>query len=124
MEHQVTHSFFSKVRGVTFDDRQDTVSSLGEGESLALVREPENPHDPNAVAVFTEPGDPGTKARQVGFLAREIASRVGPFMDSGGKAEAVVTEVTGGRDGLFSGVNLRLSFAGSRDQIASLRERH
>lgn len=43
---------------------------------VTLVREPENPFDPNAVAVHIE----GTK---VGHLARADAALIAPIMDAG-----------------------------------------
>jgi single-stranded-DNA-specific exonuclease len=44
-------AFFTKVVGVTFDGRQAGLEGIGAGDPLTLRREPDNPHDPNAVAV-------------------------------------------------------------------------
>ena len=59
--------FASKVVGVTRhnhdgSDRQVIAGQCRQGEELTLRREPDNPQDPNAVAVFRENGD------QVGYL--------------------------------------------------------
>src|SRR5689334_9444893 len=43
--------FNTKIVGVTFEGRQDLVAGVRPGERLVLVREPENPKDPNAIAV-------------------------------------------------------------------------
>ena len=76
-------SFFTKVAGVTFnntgsntENRQRIIAellrkgSLEENAGLDLVREPENPYDPNAIAVIAPDG------RQVGFLPQDVAQTV------------------------------------------------
>lgn len=40
-----------RVAGVTFEGRQDLVQSLAANTTVTLEKEPENPYDPNAVAV-------------------------------------------------------------------------
>ena len=56
------------VAGVSFraDDVRD--ASFDPGERLALVPEPENEHDPNAVAVWNE-----ARTLQAGYVPRETA---------------------------------------------------
>jgi len=56
------------VAGVSFraDDVRD--GSFDPGARLALVREPENEHDPNAVAVWNE-----GRTLQAGYVPREVA---------------------------------------------------
>ncbi len=62
-------SYFSvPVVGVTFDDRQHTISLMRVGDKLVLMREPYNPFDPNAIAVETLSGE------QVGYLSRPMAA--------------------------------------------------
>lgn len=82
-------SFHTKVAGVTFEGRQERIAGLAAGDELALVREPDNVHDPHAVAVLSPAG-------QVGFLNRRLAERLAPLMDGGAAYGAWVTEVTGG----------------------------
>ena len=43
-------------------------ASFDPGRRLALVREPENEHDPNAVAIWND-----TRTLQVGYVPREVA---------------------------------------------------
>jgi len=81
--------FFTKIVGVSFEGRQDLVAGLRAGDALALVREPGNAYDANAIAVRY-----GTL--HLGFLRREIASKVAPKFDSGDSYSAVVGSVTGG----------------------------
>lgn len=56
------------VAGVSFraDDVRD--ASFDPGRRLALVREPENEHDPNAVAVWNE-----DRTLQAGYVPRDVA---------------------------------------------------
>src|SRR5215472_753359 len=46
------NDFFTKVVGVSFEGRQDVVAGMVAGQELTLVRQPDNPVDSNAVAVF------------------------------------------------------------------------
>ena len=56
------------VAGVSY--RADALpdASFDPGRRLALVREPANEHDPNAVAIFNE-----ARTLQLGYVPREIA---------------------------------------------------
>jgi len=60
------------VRGVSFGARQALASELTPGRRLLLRPEPQNPHDPGAVAVLTPAG------RKLGYVPREVASRALP----------------------------------------------
>ena len=81
--------FNTKLAGVSFEGRQDTIAGLSPGAALELRRQPENAYDPNAIAVFH-----GTL--QLGFIKREIAARIAPNIDGGERYRAEVTAVTGG----------------------------
>ncbi len=93
--------FSTKVVGVSFDGRQDATEGLAGGEELALVREPNNEADPNAIAVRRSDGRP------LGYLRRQIAAALAPLMDAGATYTASVLEVTGGTGAKPSrGVNI------------------
>ena len=92
-------SFFTKIVGVSFEGRQDIVAGLRGDEAVDLVRHPENPVDPMAIAVRLG-------ILQLGFLRKEIARRIAPKMDAGERYVANVSGVTGGRRGKHTGVNL------------------
>jgi len=100
--------FQSKVVGVTRhnhdgSDRQVIAGECRPGEPLALRREPDNPQDPNAVAVFRENGD------QVGYLSASVAEELAPLLDADAPIRAEVSEVTGGTaDRPSYGVNIRI----------------
>ncbi|HTV75030.1 MAG TPA: DEAD/DEAH box helicase [Candidatus Acidoferrales bacterium] len=109
-----TSEFNTKLVGVSFEGRQNTVAGLASGDPLTLVRQPENPKDANAIAVFFG-------ALHVGFIRKEIARRVAPNIDGGDRYEAVVTDVTGGGDGRHVGVNIHVQRHRPRTQTAVLR---
>jgi hypothetical protein len=56
------------VAGVTFRPGNVEDVSFDPGRRLALVREPENAHDPNAVAIWNE-----ERTLQAGYVPREVA---------------------------------------------------
>ncbi|HTU81728.1 MAG TPA: DEAD/DEAH box helicase, partial [Candidatus Acidoferrales bacterium] len=82
-------SFHTKIVGVSFEGRQDVVAGLRVGAELQLVRQPDNPHDPNAIAVFY--GN-----LQVGFLHRAMAAHLAPAIDAGARYRARIEHLTGG----------------------------
>ncbi len=93
--------FYTKVVGVSFEGRQDSIGGLTVGDALQLVREPENPHDPSAVGVRYG-------SLRIGFLRREIARRLAPNIDDGGdRYTARVASLTGGGE-RSTGVNIRV----------------
>ncbi len=100
--------FNTKIVGVTFEGRQDVIAGLAAGDRVELRRMPENPFDPNAIAVCY--GD-----LQLGFLRREIALRIAPKIDAGERYTATVTDVTGGGD-KHVGTNIRVRRG--RDPVA------
>jgi len=98
----------SKVVGVTRQnhdgsDRQEIARGCRGGERLTLRREPDNPQDANAVAVFRANGE------QVGYLSAGVAEQLAPLLDAGAPVTAEVSEVTGGTpDKPTYGVNIRI----------------
>ena len=58
--------------------------AVSPGSVLTLRREPDNAHDPNAIAVLAAGG------AQVGFVPREVAAAVADKLDAGGVWSAVV----------------------------------
>ena len=56
------------VAGVTFRPEALGDASFDPGRRLALVPEPENQHDPDAVAIWNE-----ERTLQVGFVPRDVA---------------------------------------------------
>ncbi len=80
--------FFTKVVGVTFAKRQEVIRGIEDGESVRIEREPENPNDPKALAVYY--GD-----HHIGYLNAELAKILAPELEEGKEYEAYVTRVIG-----------------------------
>jgi len=59
------------VAGVSYRAEALPDASFDPGRRLSLVREPENEHDPNAVAIWNE-----ARTLQVGYVPRELAPDV------------------------------------------------
>lgn len=57
--------------GVTFRPESLPDPSFDPGRRLALVREPENEHDPNAVAIWNE-----ERSLQVGYVPADVAPQL------------------------------------------------
>jgi len=92
--------FYSKIVGVSFEGRQNVVAGLLPGNALALVREPDNSHDSNAIAVRFG-------LLHLGYLRRGIAQRLAANLDRGDRYAASVGSITGG-GGRHVGVNIRV----------------
>jgi hypothetical protein len=58
--------------------------AVAPGRPLELRRDPDNPHDPNAIAVHPPGGE------QVGWVPRELAAELAPELDAGRAWSAVV----------------------------------
>lgn len=85
-------SFEIKIVGVTFNGRQEICEMISVGDSLELVREPNNYYDPYAVKVMF-------MGRQCGYIPKEYSYRVSKYIDEQKKyLQVTVTKKTGGGD--------------------------
>ena len=73
-------TYEANLRGMNFRPlvAQSIVMELEEGNELLLEREPNNPHDFNAIKVL----DP-TTGEHLGYVAREVSRDLAPELDSG-----------------------------------------
>lgn len=94
--------FYTKIVGVTFENRQAVVAGLRDGEQVFLERETNNPYDANAVKVLNGSGT------QIGYLNARLAKYFAPLLDKGEEYLAGVSQVTGGQDKNY-GVNIVIS---------------
>ena len=93
--------FITKLVGVTFENRQENINKIRTGETVLLIREPNNPYDENAIAVKTRSG------LSLGHIKRELAYELAPRLDSLSRPlEGKVLAVTGGDAGKSYGVNI------------------
>jgi single-stranded-DNA-specific exonuclease len=84
-------SIHTKIRGVTKQNpdganRQQIIKQwCRSGDALFLVREPNNPVDPNAVQVrrivYGDTQDKYRLGEQIGYVSRELAEDLAPKMD-------------------------------------------
>jgi hypothetical protein len=106
--------FHTKLAGVTFtnpdgSDRQDLIEDLADEIQrsgplpLKLRREPHNPYDSHAIAVLNSAG------KQLGFVAKDVASQLAPQIDSGTQVTIHAVIVTGNGTTQNYGVNIRVT---------------
>ncbi len=81
--------FHTKIAGVSFEGRQDVIAGLRAQAPLELRRQPDNPHDCNAIGVHY--GN-----LQLGFFNKRLAARLAPLIDAGARYRARVASLTGG----------------------------
>jgi len=77
--------------------RQKWVWHLENDTPVYLEREPQNPYDPNAIAVYAEIPHHGHK--QIGYIPREIAADIAPYLDQGYTSSARIIALFGGEPG-------------------------
>lgn len=69
----------TKLAGVTYGNHQENIKRWGRGDipCFPMTREPDNPHDPNAIRVgYTEDDI-------IGYVPANVAQHLAPMMDSG-----------------------------------------
>lgn len=81
--------FLTPVRGHAFaSPPPDAAAPVRHGAAARLRREPDNPADPLAVAVWAIGSDGG--AWRIGYLERAVAARVAPRLDDGVEVAATL----------------------------------
>lgn len=90
--------FYTKVVGVTFEGRQDTIRQMQATDRVELRREPDCPYDSYAIGVYWQ-------GIRIGYLNAKLARMLAPVIDRGAEYEAYVTRITGYEHGQL-GVNL------------------
>lgn len=76
------YGFRTPVRGHAFAAAPCGAETLTPGTALQLVREPNNPRDPFAIAVWRSAD--ATPPWRIGYLDQLVAARLAPFIDDGG----------------------------------------
>ena len=94
--------------------RQLEIMCMLPGDSVDLVRQPDNPHDHMAVAIFTT-----TSKTCVGYLGRVKAQWIGSKMDRGVGVTAIVERIRGtGLNGSPVGLVLRINMEGELPEVS------
>jgi single-stranded-DNA-specific exonuclease len=66
----------TKVVGVSFEDRQETIARLQMGDRVWLEMQMDNPFDCNAIKVSRSNGE------QIGYLNRYLAKNIAPYLEA------------------------------------------
>ena len=91
-------------RNADGSSRQSIIGRCSEGETICLIREPDNPYSSDAIKVCRENGE------QIGYIPSSQAARMAPEMDAGYKYTAVLNSIHGGTpDKPSFGVVIRVS---------------
>ena len=83
------------VVGTGFEGRQKIIRKhCFETMDVQLLREPNNPHDPDAVSVWVEvPGFLRAKRKQIGYLKRGHAERIAKVLGDNYRLWAQIDEI-------------------------------
>jgi hypothetical protein len=110
---EMTVTYLMSVAGVSFDNddgssRQTIISSCKPGETLRLIREPDNKFDPRAIKVVRGNG------RQVGYLPARITCDGDPSglahqIGAGVKFRCRIVDITGGGPGMLYGIEIEIT---------------
>ena len=103
--------FSLRLVGEGFDNedgssRQEEIARCQEGEAVDLVREPDNPHDPSAVAVFSDRGV------RIGYLGADRCGWIGSKIDRGYDVRAAIGRIMRAGQAGYLGVLLRVNLQG------------
>lgn len=99
-----TSTFYLKVAGVTYDNRQDIIKTLKAGDTLKFRAEINNAYDEYAVSVLTSDG------RSIGFIDKEHNRSIHKNLRAGKEYNVEVANITGGGYGMNYGVNIKVAF--------------
>jgi hypothetical protein len=81
--------YSSQLRGERYNEAGCSAGDFSPGTPVRLVREPDNPHDRNAIAVYDITG-----AHQAAYVDRLRARLMAPTLDSGGELDALAVRGT------------------------------
>lgn len=82
----------SPLAGFQYYDGKSLWEEIKVGDALMLVREPDNPHDTNAVRI-------DWNGRKLGYVPRRENAHLARQMDRGAAVEGRITELHKGRNG-------------------------
>jgi hypothetical protein len=71
----------TRVAGVGYEGRQAYVEKMSRETLLSLVREPDNEHDLNAIAVYADLKDEDNV--KIGYVPRDLAEQLAKLLDQG-----------------------------------------
>ncbi|MHB8066356.1 MAG: HIRAN domain-containing protein [Desulfobaccales bacterium] len=103
------------LAGTGFDNRASIIRRYCQvGIEAVLKREPDNPHDPNAIAVFIMVprlfGFLGRNLQQIGYIKANTAKGLAKRMDAGLSIQANIINVYAPPDVNYPKVTLELDY--------------
>lgn len=112
--------FFTKLAGVTFDNRQNVIRGLKSGEELFMERQPNNSFDSNAILIKNSNG------KEIGFLKADLAKFLAKEIDENFAEYKIIVIAITGQDNQSYGVNVlisRIEKNFDKDQNSILKEK-
>jgi hypothetical protein len=88
----MSNFLYFKVRGVTFEGRQEIIKTMTGDEPVRIVAEPDNPFDNNALAIFVAKEG---EVCQIGYVPKENAATLAPYLE-GEPLTGHIVAITGG----------------------------
>lgn len=82
-------NIYTKLVGVTFNNRQSNIMRLKVNDKLRLIREPNNIYDTNAILVCDK------NFNELGHISKNLATTLAPILDAGKKLSITVQDITG-----------------------------
>jgi hypothetical protein len=82
--------FRTPLRGHAFAAAPPGAGAVGPELPARAVREPDNPADPLAVAVWAAPADGSGPPWRLGYLDRVVAARLAPRLDHGATIQVAI----------------------------------
>lgn len=115
----VSHYYYTKVVGVTFNGIQSILPQLHEGMPVQFIREPNNPFDRNAIGIWCN-------GKKIGHLSADEATSIAPQMDRGVPYDGEISQITGGKGKTYGceiSVNVyKPSISGLTSQVEHIDE--
>lgn len=96
----------TKLRGVSFGQRQENIKLLQDGFRLFPVHEKENPYDSNAILCYAD----SMHTKEIGHISAELAKDLVKVLQDGRTLEVFVQQVTGGKKKQSFGVNVLVRY--------------
>lgn len=102
----------TKIVGVTRDNRQQLLEELSEMDDIHLVREPNNPHDENAIAVLNPDGE------KLGYIRSGLAKELVVYMELYPDSVLIgeILDITGDEVGKSYGCNIEITLINPDDR--------
>lgn len=100
VDDDIVFPIHTKIKGVTFENRQEYLSESLEGDMLFIDHTPTDEY-PNAISITN-----GRTLKQLGYVNSELANKLLDKFGAGLRLNGEIVEITGGTDGKNYGCNI------------------